>query len=420
MLCRILVAALLCLAAIGDLSAQPPNSRLFGTLQSDPSKAVTEHAAGIRVASLPIYWDRYEPAEGVFDSAYIASVKSELASFQAAGMLVEASIGIESPPSWVTDDQPGTRYTDQYGDQYTATADLVFSQVVRNDVQGFAAQVGHDIGLANFWAIRIGVDSTGEYSYPPASYNGHSNTYWAFGPNAQSSGPDSGRPPTIGADPFPGWRPGQTQYDGRAFTTAEVGTWYSWYLASLADAVNWQIATFRATGYQGLLRVLVPGTGFYPDDYRSAVRRHLDGTTAPSLLAQGVGFFITLGQITDRDRVEIVPTSLVNGTGTPRNNGCGTLDGQVDIMASASHEIYTWSSVRWITDIARRDGFTLVGGESAGNQIYPYYPGVMADAAHQMASCGLADLMWAFDADLYNGTSGSSLADYATAITAYG
>ncbi|CAM5236499.1 beta-galactosidase [Streptomyces tanashiensis] len=37
-------------------------------------------------------------------------------------------------------------------------------------------------------------------------------------------------------------------------------------------------------------------------------------------------------------------------------------------------------------------------------------------AYRQMASCGLEGMMWAFDRQLYDGTPGSSLADYAETI----
>jgi hypothetical protein len=116
--------------------------------------------------------------------------------------------------------------------------------------------------------------------------------------------------------------------------------------------------------------------------------------------------------------VEIVMTSLVDGTGRPRNNGCIPADSRVDVMAPPS-AVAVWSSVRWVSRVARHHGFSLLGGESAGPQVSPYYPGVMDDAARQMRDCGLRDLMWAFDSTLYDGTPGSSLADYSAMIARY-
>jgi hypothetical protein len=43
----------------------------------------------------------------------------------------------------------------------------------------------------------------------------------------------------------------------------------------------------------------------------------------------------------------------------------------------------------------------------------------MSAAARQMHTCGLQGLMWAFDSNLYDGTPGSSLADYSAVISRY-
>jgi hypothetical protein len=387
----------------------------FGTLQTMAEKARLERSKGIEVAHLQIFWDRYETREGHFSSRYRDGVRRSLKRLQRAGSLVEVSLGLHHAPGWLFRKYPEAAYVDQDGNRLTDAPNMVFSRTVREKAQRYVDRVARDIGLDNFWAIRVGVSGTGEFGYPSGPED---NAYWAFDANAQSPSP-AGRPAGTPANPFPGWRPGQRDYHGSRFTEARVRLWYDWYLRALSGAVNWQIAYYRSLRYDGVLKVLVAGSGYYPRDYRRAVQRHLDASAGNRLIALGVGFFRTLGQIRYRHHVQIVPTSLVDGTGRPRNNGCSPTDRQVDVLSPPDRVHDQWSSMRWVSRIARQHGFTLLNGESAGTQVSPYHPGVMSAAARQMHTCGLQGLMWAFDSNLYDGTPGSSLADYSAVISRY-
>jgi hypothetical protein len=403
------------------VALHPRGGYYFGTLVTDPSKARLEHGKGVRVAYLGLRWSDYEPTEGVYNVRYVARVKAVLRKLRRAGSLVEVGVGLNHPPAWLFQHHPDAAYVDQYGRRYTTTANIVFSRAARRAAQKYILRVKHDIGLRGFWAIRVGVDSNGEFMYPSADADRHhANSYWAFDVNAQAPTPDRGRARMVPVNPFPGWRPGDRTYRGQVFTVGDVRRWYDWYLAALAAAVNWQIRDYRALGYKGYLDVLIPGAGYYPSTYLNATAAYLDGATVPKLTASGAGFFKTIPAIKKRAKVVIVSTSLVDGSGTPPNNGCAPSDSKVDILArSPRPEIYDWSSVRWISDIARHSGFSLLSGESAGPEVAPYYPGVMRVAAKQMATCGLQGLMWAFDLNLYDGTPGSSLQDYAAVIRQY-
>jgi hypothetical protein len=407
--------------ALGFGQSERTNKYYFGTLGTDPSKARLEHNVGIQVAYLELRWDRYEPSPRSYNRRYINEAKKRLQKLRAAGALVELAVGLNRPPSWLFRHYPDTAYVNQYRRRYTRTADMVFSQIARREAQRYISRVQRDIGLKHIWAIRVGVDANGEFIYPPTDADGiHDNSYWAFDVNAQAPAADPRRPRSISPNPFPGWKPGERTYRGKPFSVAQVARWYDWYLAALADAVNWQIRYYRSLGYRSYLKVLVPGTGYFPSSYDNALANYLDGTVAPGLLGLGAGFFKTIPFVTERANVEIVATSLVNGSGMPRNNGCTPADGKVDVLADPPDPtIFDWSSVRWIVNIARRSGFALVNGESAGTHVAPYYPAVIDDAAYQMATCGLEGLMWAFDSNLYDGTSGSSLHDYAAVIRRY-
>lgn len=411
----VLAAVLLALVSTDCSAHRRAAKYYFGTLGTDPAKAETEVANGITVAQMQIDWSQYEPQDGVWDPAYLGRVQDQMGIFDRAGMRIEVSLHLNDPPAWLLD-APGSRYVDQYGQPFPGLPNLVFSQWVREKAREYIARVAHDIGLSRFWAIRVGVDSDGEFSYPLATGGqGNVNAYWAFDEHAQAADSDPGRPPTVPPNPFPGWRPGERTYRGAPFSVASVRTWYDWYLAALTDAVDWQLRTYRGLGYPGALKVLLPGTGYYPADYRAAIDRYLDGTVAPGLMGLGVGFFKTLGYLHGRKNVYAVPTSLVDGSGNPRNNGCTQSDEAVDMFAVPDTAIRRWSSVRWVAAVARHNGFQL-SGETAGPQVSPYYPGVMDDAARQLTTCGLLGLLWAFDSNLYDGTPGSSLQDYAAMI----
>lgn len=269
----------------------PTAARYFGTLQTDPARAVQEHRSGLGVAELELRWDSYEPREGVHDPQYVESVRARIRTLRSAGLRIEASLGLNHPPAWLASVYPATAFVDQYGDRYTGAPNLVFSPTAREKARHYVDMVSRDLGLGQFWAIRVGVDADGEFSYPPTAGDGsHTNAYWAFDPGAQAPAGDGARPAGVPANPFPGWRPGEAAHDGRPFTAQDADTWARWYLAALAGAVNWQIDLYGARHFRGHLDVLVPGTGIRPWEYRAAVDRLLDGTVEPRWMGLGVAF----------------------------------------------------------------------------------------------------------------------------------
>ncbi|MFF2572650.1 beta-galactosidase [Streptomyces sp. NPDC058084] len=393
-------------AAFGPLrpDGEPP-APLFGTLQTDPERAETEYAHGLRIAHLQVDWSRFEPEQGRYDEAYARQVRERLQSFRDAGLRVEAGLGLNHPPDWLRDAYPESVWENQHGERSTSTPNIVFSEPVRAEVASYVRQVKERIGLDDVWAVRLGIDENGEFGYPRAVSDGRAGgEFWAYDRHAQA------------ASPYPGWRPGEHTYRGAPFTERQVRRWYDWYLASLADAVNWQIDLYAGLGHRGPLKVLVPGAGFYPADREAAVAAYLDGRTRGArLIGQGVGFFATLGLVQHRDQVQIVTTALVDGTGRPVDSGCASGDaGKVATAPDAT--LRSWSSARWVVAVARAEGFRHVAGESAGPQVAAYRPGTMEAAFRQVDTCGLEDLMWAFDHHLYDGTPGSSLETYAELI----
>lgn len=413
-----LVAVLALVAAtVGGLHRDAPGAAgpaySFGTLQTAPERAATEYAHGLRVAHLQIDWSRFEPEKGVYDAGYAQQVRERLRAFRDAGLRVEAGLGLNHPPGWLADAYPESVWRNQYGEPSTATPNVVFSAPVRAEVASYVRQVKERIGLDEVWAIRIGIDENGEFGYPAPASDGHDKAeFWAYDRHAQA------------ASPYPGWRPGERTYEGAPFTERQVRRWYDWYLASLADAVNWEIGLYAGLGHPGPLKVLVPGAGFYPADRDAAVSAYLDGRRSARLIGRGVGFFATLGLLDHREAVHLVTTALVDGTGRPVDNGCAPGDAEAVAAAVRSPAAGTdaavraWSSPRWVAAVARAEGFAHLDGESAGQQVAPYGPDVMGAAFRQFDSCRLEGLMWAFDHNLYDGTPGSSLEAYTAMVRA--
>ena len=51
---------------------------LYGTLDTKTDTAAAEAGAGLRMAMLEVYWDRFEPAQNVVNQAYAAEVRAAL------------------------------------------------------------------------------------------------------------------------------------------------------------------------------------------------------------------------------------------------------------------------------------------------------------------------------------------------------
>jgi len=382
-------------------------SFVFGTLNTAATNASAEAAAGVNSAEVEVGWDLYEPQDGVFDSNYAAAVKQKVQAFKAVGDKVILGLDLHYPPSWVFS-YPNSKLIDQYG----GTADevnLVFNQTLRNKAAALINRINQDVGLNNFYAIRITSGGDAEAMYPPEDADGaHANAYWAYDANAQGG---ANLPPTIPVNPFPGWKPGQKTYAGQPFTTSNVQQWYSWYLKALVDEANSQIQTYKSLGYGGYFYVLTPGLGSRPDEYQTAIANYLNGTgDANATMGRGAAWDKWYAALPDRTNVIAYVSSLADWSGSPANNVCQPADSSVGIT---DPQIDSWSAARWISYLAGRYNMPKTGENPGGGTDYGFT--MMQVAAQQMQSCGMQGMYWAHDADLYSpGTV--TLQDYATVI----
>jgi hypothetical protein len=361
---------------------------IFGTLDTQPDTATTEDRAGVTMAMFELNWASFEPRPGVVSASYLATMKSELASYQGAGQRITLGLGLQDSPAWVFKLADST-YTDQDGNSSTE-ADFVFSQAVRSAAAAYLALVAASLPLADFWAIRLTSGGDGEMVYPG------SGNYWAFNQAALTG---SGLASGMTRNPDPNWRPGQP-----GLTQAQIDRWVNWYVGGLDSVTNWQLRTLSGLGFTGYYETVTPGSGTRPDVLAQTEQQNLsnDGTT-------GVGAVWDryYAMLPDKTKVIAYISSVADGSGY--NDSCQPEDTSLSLT---DNTMDSWSATRWISRIARQYGLP-VGGENPGygmpahlNSFYldTASAGMMAAAIQQARSCGFTVFYWAHDVQLWDGT----------------
>lgn len=269
----------------------------WGLIGNDGRHLAEERAAGINTKLLELGWSSYEPSQGAYSANYIAAKKAELAALRNAGFDVILSFGVQYSPKWLLE-LPDSRYVNQYGDAYTdgslgsGQANVIWNPTIRAHMATYMARVFADLGT-NFDAVRIGGGRYGELGYPVTTWNGRSNTYWAFDDNAAKS------------NPVPGWKPGMASPNG------EAGRFLEWYLDRLDAYQGWQINQVRKH-YGGRIMALYPSFGIRPGQAAKAIDVNLNGSTSAEIngeVPRGYDFARFVGSIND-SRVLVTTTWL--------------------------------------------------------------------------------------------------------------
>jgi hypothetical protein len=383
-------------AAASTGAAQPI---IFGTLDTQASTAAQEAKAGVPMAMFELNWASFEPTKGVVSASYLATMKSFLAAYQAAGMKVTLGLGTQNPPAWVSS-LPDSTYADQNGNT-SGEADFVYSQAVRQAAAGYFSLVAANLPLSHFWAIRLTSGGNPEMLYPGGG------TYWAFN-NAALTG--RGLAAGMTRNPYPTWRPGQP-----GLTQAQIDRWVTWYVGGLDNVTNWQMQTLTRLGFTGYYQMVTPGSGTRPSYLAQTEQQHLsnDGTTG-------------VGAVWDRyyallpNKANVIAYVSSVGDLSGNDDSCQATDASVSLT---SNTMDSWSATRWISRIAAQNGLA-VGGENTGYNIpaslNSHYTdtsssGMMADALRQARTCGFTVFYWAHDVHLYDGILPLSL--YASMIS---
>lgn len=372
---------------VGRAAAAPDSGPTFGTLVSLPDRAGDEARAGVSAAMVELSWEQAEPAPGRFDLDYLKSVRGQIDTLRAAGRPVALGLGLHATPGWVLA-LPDARFVDQDGNTSTE-ANFVFAQNVRAAAEDYFAQLAARLDLSALDAIRLTSGGSPEVLYPGGG------RYWAFDKHAQTG---DGLPPSMPPNPLPGWRPRAAGPD-----EGQVRGWADWYVGALDNVVTWQIDAFGRLGFHGRYEVLTPGLGVQPRDYDRAVRAGLP----QGLLGLGVAWHVFYAGLPRRPDVVGYVSSVADGSGG--DDDCQPGDDAVPLDAAAPA---SWSSIRWVVTLARRNGFAVAGENPGWRQtstldaryVDPSDTGMMAAAVRQARSCGLATFYWAHDAQLWDGT----------------
>jgi F5/8 type C domain/Beta-galactosidase len=408
-----LVIALVTAVALGVVTlvitlqahATPASSSAtaWGTLDTQPASVAAEAgSSAVSMAMFEFNWASFEPTQGVLSSSYLATMKSELASYQAAGMKVTLGLGLQNPPAWVYKLADAT-YVNQNGSTSTE-ANFVFSQAVRTAAASFLSLVAKSIPLSSFSAIRLTSGGDGEMLYPGGG------TYWAFDSAALTG---SGLAAGMTRNPDPSWKPGTP-----GLTQAQISAWVTWYIGGLDNVTSWQMTTLNGLGFTGSYETVTPGSGTRPDGLAQTEQQNLsnDGTTGV-----GAAWNLYYAMLPSKTSVIAYISSVADNSGG--NDSCQPASD--DALPLTSTTMDSWSATRWITRIAEQYGLPA-GGENPGYglpaSIDTFYTntspaGMMATAIAQSQSCGFKVFYWAHDIHLWDGTLPFSL--YASSIAPY-
>jgi hypothetical protein len=382
------VIALAVLAAVLSLTSHAATPLTYGTLDSQPADAATEHAAGVTNAMFELNWASFEPSRGTVSASYLVTMKYYLASFKSAGQRITLGLGLQNPPSWVFSLADST-YVDQTG-AHSTEANFVFSKAVRTAAAQYLALVNTDLGLTNFAYIRLTSGGDGEMLYPG------SGTYFAFDSAALTG---TGLATGMSRNPDPTWKPGTS-----GMSQSQIARWVTWYIGGLDNVTNWQMTTLAGLGFTGTYETVTPGSGTRPDELTQTEKANLsnDGTT-------GVGAVWNLyyAGLTNKANVMAYVSSVADQSGG--NDSCQPTD---TALALTSTTMDAWSSTRWIRAIANANGLSA-GGENPGlglpASLDTFYTnltssGMMVAALRQARSCNFTVFYWAHDIHLWDGT----------------
>ncbi len=256
-----------------------PVTTYYGTLPyegaDDSAFYAALVAAGATTYPLSVQWATTEATKGTYDFSAALTKKNALI---AAGLIPVLGLHAHYYPAWVTTDgatSAAAQYKNQTGALATdtdASANVVFSQQIRDRIALWVAALASALGTTGWAAIRPPALVYGEWSYPHVVTN---NDYWAYDVFAQATSAVTGRVATgrIPLCPVPGWTPGTG-------TAAQAGQFADWYIDALTDTMRWSCETVVAS-FPGTIPILMlhPSFGTRDTQYADAKAARLDGTS---------------------------------------------------------------------------------------------------------------------------------------------
>ncbi len=398
---RVVLVASAVVTAVGSARGAAEAVRrpgcVFGILQHTPANSARNHAAGARMGHMSLHWNRYYPAEGVRDSAYVADKQAELRAMREVGFDIMLDLGLQYPPAWVYE-MPDSRFVNQYGDAYVGGVGETGVNAVFNDhlrqqqaayVRDVLAVFGADVDI-----VRLGFMRYSEIGYPHPTFKGRTNAYWAYDAIAQGMRP--GLPAGVPPCPVPGWVPGTS--NGRH---EDARRFLDWYIRALKHYHDWQIDLVGGL-FEGRMAMLYPSWGIRGDQREAAILTNLAGDTPAE----------RNGEIQRAFDFKL----LIEGINNPRVMVCGTW---VDANPIWSDDDAPFprnpSPIHYLAELARRHPLKLgVMGENTGGGGIAAMNLTFARAARHR----LEILMWAFESHLYDGQP-PTLDDFAERVRTF-
>ncbi len=290
------------------LSGRPANRAacpVLGALAPSQSYA-SLYSSGFREAVIVASWAEIEPSDRYFSPSAIAAFQTQINDARAAGLSVSLDIGVQYAPSWVFDLPGGTRYVDQYGDQFGGAAasgddvpNAMTDLYVRHAMARYLRHLGKSLtGIAS---VRIGGGPDNELRYPAGTKGSQPNAFWFYDASSQALLPSSTR----------GWTPGTgTPARATIFLTAynhalvNYGTWL----------VNQAVADFAAPVK---VELLLPDWGDRPGFISAAEHSLLVNT--PNPVNEGLDWTDLLPSFRGQSRVVAYSTWADATTGNASN-----------------------------------------------------------------------------------------------------
>ncbi|MDD4688609.1 MAG: hypothetical protein PHE51_02550 [Eubacteriales bacterium] len=374
---------------------------VFGALQSSADHYAANLDAGMNTVLLELSWNSFYISEGQKNTSYINRKKEELENMRSLGYKVMLGLGTQYTPDWIYN-YANSRYKNQYGDVYTTTTigdtciNAVFNNLIRQKIESYMADISSELG-SDFDIVRLGLARYGEIGYPHPTFNGKTNSYWAFDDIAQ--GKTAGLPQGITVCPTVGWKPGNPSPNGEAYAFT------NWYFDALLNYQTWQIDTCEKY-FTGEMAMLYPSWGTRTGQVEKAIAVNLNGSTAPEKNGEVQRGFDFEKLIMGLDN----PKVIVYCTWIDANAEWTYNDDQ-----TIPSESNNFSPVHYMAYYAKKNPHNLkIMGENTGG-------GTLANMQlcfDRMKKYDLDGIMWAFENDLYDNKT-PVLADYSNMIKDY-
>ena len=236
-------------------SASAATAPILGLLQATVPNFAQERADGIQSVTIGAVWSLAQSTSGsTFSSTYAGQLRAEIGSARSAGLSVVLDPGLQYPPSWAFYLNSQTHFVNQYGDVYSAggssgnnAINAITDTAVRAAEGTYLSWLGSVLTPGTIIAVRQGGGPLGELHYPLASYNGHTDSYWAYDAATQAA-----LPPSV-----QNWQPGTG-------TVAQATTFLNAYNQNLNNYSIWLNGQLYADfGVKEL--IMMPGWGERPN-----------------------------------------------------------------------------------------------------------------------------------------------------------